>query len=139
MNKFKLSLFFRYAINLVYALLFVFPICQIYDPYASEVWTNRFVYSEGYLHIFAPFGILWILFQIVKNEKFKTFAKWSCLIVTALYFIGTLGTILVPIQDYVPQLGSHLLLLLFPLLASMIFSKKREEDIIEDYEDILDA
>jgi len=141
MNKFKFSLFFRHAVNLVFAILFVFPISTIYNPFASYIWMEQYIYSEGPLKFFAPFGILWILFQVVKNKRFRNLAKWLCFILTALYFVGSLSSILVPIQDYVPDYGSLLLLLLFPLIAFMIFFEKREqrENIDTDYEDILDV
>lgn len=141
MTTLKFSLFFRYAVNLVYTLLLFIPYCEVYTPWQSDEWTKIFVYTnDGSLMIFSPFAILWIFFQITKNSKLKKLAKWLCLIITAFYFLGTLGTLLMPIQDYIPKIGSILLLSLFPLIALMlIFEKIERKDLDSELEDILDA
>ena len=125
----------RIIINFICLLIFILPFSVEFNPEEykniNEGWESQYLINDFENLIFiAPFFLVWFFYQFVTNRKLKLILKYISLILAAWSsFYGFLG-IGMPIQDFVPDIGIHLLLLLFPLVLIMIILellKKRKK------------
>jgi len=109
-----------YVLNIVLFLILVVPYSYTYSHHNETEdlhWTPNFVFEQiDLLSFYLLITIPVIGFQIAKTNTLRKKLLIISLIVSILYFIGTVPSLFLPIQDFSPSIGNILVLMLFPLI-----------------------
>jgi len=117
MYRIKISV--KYIIHLIFILLLFVPYygncCHGHSQ--SEYWQSNFIYNNKEIAIFViPIIILWLLVQLDKPSSINRFCKISLLLLTSIYSAYFILMTVNPRLDFAPDLGTLILIILFPIL-----------------------
>jgi len=83
------------------------------------------VYSnEELLTFFIPLATLYVLYQLISWPKLKKYVLYLCIVISTLYSLNALASLMIAMQDSMPSWGNLLLVGLAPLTWLLLAKDK---------------
>lgn len=120
MNHKKWADIFLYLLLLAYILIFIFPYGEEPDTYQAGQdmnWLPFYILEDWSLSIFyLIFGLSLTIYLFIQIKWVKQVMKYLLLGISLLYFILSSAALIVPVQDFYPDLSILAAWFIFPLL-----------------------
>ena len=137
------SWFLKIGIHFICILMLFLTLASRYIFYEEGgEWETILVYQDSSaLQIVIPFFFFWIVYSFIKSRWLKNIVRILLLGISGYILFLNLIAMVIPVQDYVPDIGAFAMSSLFPSLALLflveIFEGSKQED--KSLEEILDA
>jgi hypothetical protein len=129
----------RITINILILVLALFPISSNFISIQEEleVWRSNYVWNNLELAISVmPVIILWILVQLISGTIIKFMATLFAIILSAINFVHSIQATLLLSPDFIPKIGTYVLVIVFPLL--IVYSLVEVRRMINESTEVID-
>lgn len=120
--KFKHAIrrrYWKYFIYLICGIMLITPFSETFDPTSDEMsgkWMKNYVLNSfEYSIVIIPIIILLIIIPRLENRTPKKISIATLCFLSGIAFLVALQSISLPIQDFIPQWGILILIILFPV------------------------
>ncbi len=84
----------------------------------DEYWQDSYILSDEIsAAMYVPFVLLWVVFLFLKKGMLRAVFKFTLLCLSGFYFLGAAATRMMPVQDFMPNYGVIVTMMLFPLVV----------------------
>jgi len=115
-------------IDILLLLLLVLPYSESFwgGPFnETHEWRPNFVYSnEELLTFYIPLATLYVLYQLISWPKLKKYVLYLCIVISTLYSLNALASLMIAMQDFIPSWGNLLIVGLAPLTWLLLVKDK---------------
>jgi hypothetical protein len=116
----------KYVISIAAILLVFLPHATVFIPDdGDENWKAVYIYDDILsIIIYSPFLLLWPGYLLLNQGPFKIIMIYTLVILSFCYAIIAFLSLTLLAQDYEPNIGTGIAILLFPLLLALLITDR---------------
>jgi predicted neutral ceramidase superfamily lipid hydrolase len=139
MNLKKRRKYWKYFIYFICGIMLIFPYSETftteYDDINGDWIKNYALNSFEYAIAIIPLIILLIMVPRIENRGAKKILIVILCLLSGIAFLFAFQSLTMPIQDFVPQWGMLILIILFPIVAiDSLIEWKRQRETLQEVE-----